>query len=81
MSTQNMHVDRDLDLSNSGRGVWLVKVVYLTFFTYIKKLFILLLISSLSYSLKIIVKSKLNDCSYIFISFENVGSISCIIDY
>lgn len=26
MSTPNLHVDRDLDLSNSGRGVWLVKV-------------------------------------------------------
>ncbi|KDR23184.1 general transcription factor IIF subunit 2 [Zootermopsis nevadensis] len=26
MSTSNLHVDRDLDLSNAGRGVWLVKV-------------------------------------------------------
>ncbi|XP_073971889.1 transcription factor TFIIFbeta [Rhodnius prolixus] len=26
MSAPNLHADRDLDLSNSGRGVWLVKV-------------------------------------------------------
>uniref|UniRef100_A0A1B6H235 General transcription factor IIF subunit 2 n=1 Tax=Cuerna arida TaxID=1464854 RepID=A0A1B6H235_9HEMI len=26
MSTQNLHADRDLDLSNATRGVWLVKV-------------------------------------------------------
>uniref|UniRef100_A0A1B6M496 General transcription factor IIF subunit 2 n=1 Tax=Graphocephala atropunctata TaxID=36148 RepID=A0A1B6M496_9HEMI len=26
MSSQNLHADRDLDLSNSTRGVWLVKV-------------------------------------------------------
>jgi hypothetical protein len=26
MSSPNPHVDRDLDLSNAGRGVWLVKV-------------------------------------------------------
>lgn len=26
MSTTTPHIDRDLDLSNAGRGVWLVKV-------------------------------------------------------
>lgn len=26
MSTPNVHSERDLDLSNAGRGVWLVKV-------------------------------------------------------
>lgn len=29
MSAPNLHADRDLDLSNSGRGVWLVKVRFL----------------------------------------------------
>jgi hypothetical protein len=26
MASPNVHVDRDLDVSNAGRGVWLVKV-------------------------------------------------------
>jgi hypothetical protein len=26
MANPNLHVDRDLDLSNASRGVWLVKV-------------------------------------------------------
>lgn len=26
MSSTGSHIDRDLDLSNAGRGVWLVKV-------------------------------------------------------
>jgi hypothetical protein len=26
MANPNVHVDRDLDLSNASRGVWLVKV-------------------------------------------------------
>jgi predicted RNA-binding protein YlxR (DUF448 family) len=26
MANPNLHVDKDLDLSNASRGVWLVKV-------------------------------------------------------
>jgi hypothetical protein len=33
MSNSNPHLDRDLDLSNAGRGVWLVKVLVLDLLT------------------------------------------------
>lgn len=37
MSNSNPHVDRDLDLSNAGRGVWLVKVCILDVLNIIQK--------------------------------------------
>jgi hypothetical protein len=37
MSSPNPHVDRDLDLSNAGRGVWLVKVSIPSALNIIKK--------------------------------------------
>jgi hypothetical protein len=37
MSNCNPHVDKDLDLSNAGRGVWLVKVRVLDVLNIIQK--------------------------------------------
>jgi hypothetical protein len=37
MSNCNQHVDKDLDLSNAGRGVWLVKVRVLDVLNIIQK--------------------------------------------
>jgi hypothetical protein len=37
MSNNNLHVDGDLDLSNAGRGVWLVKVRVLDVLNIIQK--------------------------------------------
>lgn len=43
MSSPNLHADRDLDLSNSTRGVWLVKVRVVPLFLLFQQEFILLL--------------------------------------
>lgn len=42
MSSPNLHADRDLDLSNSTRGVWLVKVRVVPLFLLFQQEFILL---------------------------------------
>lgn len=43
MSSPNLHADRDLDLSNSTRGVWLVKVGVVSLYLQFEPQFTLLI--------------------------------------
>jgi hypothetical protein len=74
MSNSNPHVDRDLDLSNAGRGVWLVKVCVLDVLNIVQKSHAHTSWSKLAFILKCLIRiwvwtlGNLTEVSVVFLS-------------